>query len=123
MGGEGGGRKRRSTAEAVNLCQDTLGNAHPNTLYHLQNLAVGLTKQGRHNEGESLLDRVLELRQQVLGDRHPDTASSMAHLGRTYLLQGRQNDGELALTRALECYMEISSEDGAAMANIFMNSD
>ena len=53
-----------------------------------------LCSDGRYNEAEMPILRVMEARRRVLGPEHPDTLASMNNLALTYSSQGRWTEAE-----------------------------
>ena len=71
-----------------------LGEAHPDTLMIMANLASTYCNQGRWGEGEELFVKVMETMKRVLGEAHPDTLTSMAYLATTYRSQEKVGEAE-----------------------------
>jgi hypothetical protein len=57
-----------------------LGEAHPNTLASMNNLAETLFAQGELAGARQLQERALEIQRRVLGEEHPDTTVSAWNL-------------------------------------------
>ena len=58
-----------------------LGDDHPNTLTAMNNLGGLLTKLGRYEEANALLQVALDARLRVLGEEHPSVGWSYYNLG------------------------------------------
>ncbi len=58
------------------------GEAHPDTLMAMSNLAETLRAQGELSRARELHERVLEVRRRVLGEDHPETLRARDNLGR-----------------------------------------
>ncbi|KAJ7854230.1 hypothetical protein B0H13DRAFT_1642486 [Mycena leptocephala] len=69
--------------------KQVLGDAHPDTLRAMGNLASTYQNLGKFNKAEELEVLVLQKRKQVLGDDHPDTLQAMDNLASTYRHLGR----------------------------------
>ena len=68
-----------------------LGKEHPDTLRSMNNLAVVLANQGKHEKAEEMLRRTLKLRKTILGAQHPRTLSIMDNLATVLKYQGKIN--------------------------------
>jgi tetratricopeptide (TPR) repeat protein/nucleoside phosphorylase len=86
---------------ALAICEQQLGETHPNTASILNNLAMLYQTQGKYSEAEPLYLRVLAIREQQLGETHPSTALSLNNLSSLYYAQGRYEETESLLRRAL----------------------
>jgi tetratricopeptide (TPR) repeat protein/transcriptional regulator with XRE-family HTH domain len=87
--------------QAVVICEQQLGQEHPNTMTSTSTLAWFYQQQGRYAEAEPLYQRVLAIREQQLGPTHPDTATSLNNLAVLYSFQGRFVEAEHLHQRAL----------------------
>ena len=103
-------RPSRSTAQALQLSREVLGERHPDTLTSLNNLAVLYESQGRYGEAEPLFEQALQLRREVLGERHPDTLTSLNNLAALYESQGRYGEAEPLYEQALQLRREVLGE-------------
>ncbi len=61
---------------------------------YMQNVGNCLYSDGRYDEAEKLLVKVMEICKQVLGLKHPDTLTTMANLASTYWKQGQWKEAE-----------------------------
>ncbi|KAJ7803499.1 P-loop containing nucleoside triphosphate hydrolase protein [Mycena leptocephala] len=68
--------------------KQVLGDAHPDTLRAMGNLASTYNSLGEFHKAEELEVVVLEKRKQVLGDDHPDSLRAMGNLASTYSCLG-----------------------------------
>ena len=57
-----------------------LGAEHPDTLATAGNLAMSLSRQGKHADAERIQREVHGARKRVLGAEHPETLRSAADL-------------------------------------------
>jgi hypothetical protein len=73
------------TEQVVQLRKTKLGEAHPDTLTSMHNLAVDYSEAGRRSEALQLAEHVVQLRKTKLGEDHPDTLTSMELL--TYITE------------------------------------
>ena len=63
------------------ICEQVLGERHPNTATSLNNLGILLHAMGDLSGASPYYERSLAIREQVLGEQHPDTATSLNNLG------------------------------------------
>ena len=61
-----------------------------------------LYSDGRYNEAETPILRVMETRRRMLGPEHPDTLTSMSNLASTYWNQGRWTEAEELEVQVME---------------------
>ena len=80
--------------DAVAERRKALGDAHPDTLSSVNNLAIVLRLQGKLNKAEPLCRDALAGRRKALGDAHPDTLSSLNHLAGLLRDQGKLDEAE-----------------------------
>ncbi|KAG9125346.1 hypothetical protein FRC07_007989 [Ceratobasidium sp. 392] len=71
-----------------------LGEAHPTTIYNIENLATTLSRQERWPEAETLRQRAVEACQQTLGAEHTHTLWAMSNLAIHYSKQRRYQKAE-----------------------------
>ena len=88
----------------------TLGNAHPDTLASMNNLAILLKAQGKLSKAEPLYRDALRCRRETLGDTHPDTLTSMNNLASLLSDQGKLSEAEPLCRDALCCRREALGE-------------
>lgn len=100
----------RSAVQSVNIRQEILGEAHPDTLTSMANLASTYRKQGRWKEAEELEVRVMEMKKKVLGNEHPSTLTSIASLASIYRNQGRWKEAEELEVRVMETTKRVLGE-------------
>ncbi|KAG8793095.1 hypothetical protein FRC12_003900 [Ceratobasidium sp. 428] len=67
-------------------------------------------ENGRWNEEEMLLVRVLDARKQALGELHHATLTSMNHLAHTYSKQGRWDEAEALDVQVLDAWKQTLGE-------------
>ena len=82
------------------VCEQILGDIHPDTQLSRANLASTYRSQGRWTEAEELEVKVMENYKLTLGDDHPSTLKSMNNLALTLKGQGRSVE---AVQLMLEC--------------------
>jgi tetratricopeptide (TPR) repeat protein len=87
---------------ALQISEQQLGAAHPDTATSLNNLATLHYHQGKYEEAEPLYERALQIREQQLGAAHPETASSLNNLAALYRAQGKYEEAEPLYERALQ---------------------
>ena len=61
----------------LEMSKRVLGEAHPDTLWSMSNLASSYERVGRSIEAVKVFEACLEIRKRVLGEEHPDTLRSM----------------------------------------------
>lgn len=69
-----------------------IGEEHPDTLDHMNNLALTYQNLGRYNEALDLQEPLLEVSKQVMGEGHPNTLTHTNNLALTYRYLGRYNE-------------------------------
>lgn len=74
-------------------------------------LALTYTGQGRWNDAEELLLRVMELNSEILGPEHPYTLISMANLAFVYTNQGRWNEAEKLHVQVMEISLRLLGQE------------
>jgi len=79
---------------ALELRKKALGEAHPETLRLMNQLAVLRWRQGRLDEAETLGRQAFETGRRVLGPDHPDTLAYEMNLASLYRSQGRYPEAE-----------------------------
>ncbi len=87
--------------QCLNICQERLGDAHPDVASSLNNLAALYDHQGRYSEAEPLYQQALAMCQRLLGDEHPYVALSLNNLALLYNNQGRYNEADPLYQQAL----------------------
>ncbi|KAJ7278516.1 hypothetical protein C8J57DRAFT_1503393 [Mycena rebaudengoi] len=102
--------------------KQTLGNAHPETLLIMKNLAAIYWQLGSFRNAEDLQVVVLEKRTQILGPEHLDTLAAMSGLAATYWKLGNFTDAEELQVVVLEKRRHILGPEHpdtlAAMSNL-----
>jgi hypothetical protein len=66
--------------KALRRARRELGDAHEETLAHMDTYAVFLAKVGRFGEAEPLFRDALRYRRETLGDTHPTTKAGRRRL-------------------------------------------
>jgi len=88
--------------EALEGLRRELGDAHPDTLNSINNLAVLLNNLGKYAEAEALHREALDVRRRELGDAHPKTLGSIGNLANLLDDQGKYADAEPLFREALD---------------------
>ncbi|BCG62948.1 MAG: hypothetical protein methR_P0630 [Methyloprofundus sp.] len=84
------------------LCRQSFGDEHPNTLTGHNNLGALYREMGDYARAEPLLQQVLKISQAVLGEQHPDTANSLNNLAALYNAMGDYRRAEPLFQQALK---------------------
>jgi hypothetical protein len=79
---------------AFRIEEAVLGKEHPSTLASMNNLAIGLSSQGKYKQAEEMHRQVLGLEETVLGNKHPSTLISMNNLAEVLRDQGKYKQVE-----------------------------
>ncbi len=87
---------------ALDIREQALGPAHPDTALSLNNLAMLPFHRGNYAEAEPLLRRALDIREQVFGPAHPDTTASLSNLAMLLDRQEKYAQAEPLFRRAQE---------------------
>jgi tetratricopeptide (TPR) repeat protein len=82
------------------ICESA-GTEHPSTLTSMNNLALVLSDQGKHEQAEEMHRQALGLRETVLGKEHPSTLTSMNNLANVLRDQGKYEQAEEMHRQAL----------------------
>ncbi|MEE4418751.1 tetratricopeptide repeat protein [Streptomyces bugieae] len=96
---------------ALTLSQRLHGPRHPDTLTHMNNLAVTLSEAGHYAEAEPMFRETLRLNQEIHGERHLSTAASLCNLGHALTHLGRHNEALAPSETALEITRDTLGED------------
>jgi non-specific serine/threonine protein kinase/serine/threonine-protein kinase len=78
------------------------GKGNPSTLLAVRGLAFLRTKQGRHDEAETLFKEVLDGQKEKVGEDHPLTLGTIHYFGVLRREQQRYDEAESMLHQALE---------------------
>jgi tetratricopeptide (TPR) repeat protein len=87
--------------KAMAICEQVLGEDHPDTARSYNNLAGNLNAQGKYAEAESLFLKVVVINEKVLGKVHPGMVRSYNNLGLYYFYRGRYAEAEPLLHKVL----------------------
>jgi eukaryotic-like serine/threonine-protein kinase len=98
-------------AEALAIAKAYLGEAHPETLDLMVDLAAAYHEAGDLGRAVDLDERALKLYRATLGADHPDTLNAMSNLGLDYKDAGRLKDAAELLGDALEKRRLILGDD------------
>jgi serine/threonine protein kinase len=93
------------------ICQEQLGEEHPDTLSSCASLALLYLRQGRYMEAEPLFRETLNSRMRILGEKHLDTIASTYWLGVQYWYQGRYDEAQPLFEKVVELRSRILGED------------
>lgn len=96
--------------ELLALQRRVLGDDHEQTMASINNLGVGLLKQGRLDEAEPVFEEALERRLRVLGEQNEHTATTMNNLGVLYSDLGRRDESAAMLERAFPVLRQRSGD-------------
>jgi tetratricopeptide (TPR) repeat protein/transcriptional regulator with XRE-family HTH domain len=86
---------------ALSICEQMLGNEHPQVAFPLNGLADLYREQGQYEQAELLYQRALRLWEQTLGSQYPEIPSPLNNLAILYQEQGRYKLAEQLLQRVL----------------------
>ncbi len=87
---------------ALEICEKSYGENHPQVAKRLNNLALLLRVTCRYTESEPMLRRALEINQRCFGENHPSVATSLNNLAGLLETTNRHKEAEPLLRRALE---------------------
>ena len=87
-----------------------LREKHPDTIRAMAHLVANWWQQGRSDEAEQLVVKVLTLRKEMLGEKHPDTITAMEYLALTWGKQGRSGEAERLEVEVLTLRKEMLGE-------------
>ncbi|HEY1239847.1 MAG TPA: serine/threonine-protein kinase [Bryobacteraceae bacterium] len=93
---------QRQMERALALRRSLLGEAHPDTIFSLNNLGLVYLREGKYVAAEPLLRRAVEVRRRLLGEEHPDTLVSLDNLTELYQRQGKYAVAEPYAARVLD---------------------
>ena len=95
----------RLLREALALAKD-LDPEGDTRLTLMNNLAVTLNKQGKHEQAREIIEQVVEIRRRVLGDDHPDTVVAIGILATALQNEGKLKEATLLFEEALAVVRE-----------------
>jgi eukaryotic-like serine/threonine-protein kinase len=101
--------------------REQLGEAHPQTLEALSQVAGVLQRQRRFPEAEALHRQVLAERRRVLGDTHADTLATMTDLAYVLRSQVKYDDAEQLYRQTLAGMQGVLGENHPARAQLMSN--
>ena len=85
----------RLYVRALAICEEQLGERHPNTATSLNNLGLLYYNQGKNEEAERLYVRALAIYEQSLGKEHPSTRIVRRNYALMLRNMGRDADVDL----------------------------
>jgi tetratricopeptide (TPR) repeat protein len=91
-----------------------LGWHHPDTLNSVNgvtNIAVRLSREGRHKEAEALYRSVVTAKEQTTGQEHPDTLTSLNNLANCLQAQGRHEGAQPLYESVLTARRKVLAAD------------
>ncbi|MGE6111085.1 tetratricopeptide repeat protein, partial [Aeromonas salmonicida] len=94
---------------AYKISSSTLGENHPETITHLNNLGLSYI-QTHPKKSEKMLKRALEARLIQLGEKHLLTATVLSNLASSYKNQGKHIKSKKAFMRALKIMLDCHSD-------------
>ena len=97
--------------QALLICQNALGEEHPDTLTVMNNLAETLRQAGDLPGARALEEKTLEIRRRVLGEEHPDTLTSMNNLAGTLWQAGDLPGARDLQEKTLEIRRRVLGEE------------
>ena len=97
--------------EVLTVQQRVLGDADPDTLRTLHNLAWEMVDEGRYVEAEHLHRQVLADRRRVLGDDHPDTLDTRLKLVQVIARQQRYGEAEGLYQELIDAQRRVLGSD------------
>lgn len=106
---------------SLELRRRELGEAAPQTLDALNELAISRQDQGKLDEAETLFRRALPLFERTLGEQHGDTLSVVNNLGLLLVMRGRYDDAEPLLRRALAGQRALGRGEDVATLDAMTN--
>jgi tetratricopeptide (TPR) repeat protein len=107
--------------QALASLRSALGDAHPDTLTCVMNMANVLREQGKHAEALALYEQALSGLRSALGDAHPDTLRCMMNRRSCFGSKGstprrlRCTSGRgssIGARRRSSCHAEVHDEHG-----------
>ncbi len=84
-----------------------LGPEHPGTLATTANLALSLSRQGKHAEAEQIYREALAVETRVLGPEHPGTLNTARNLAVTLFDQRKYAEAQPLCAAALEVQRRV----------------
>ncbi|TNH79693.1 tetratricopeptide repeat protein [Aeromonas sobria] len=94
---------------AYKISFSTLGENHPETITHLNNLGLSYI-QTHPKKSEKMLKQALEARLTQLGEKHILTATVLSNLASSYKNQGKHIKSKKAFMRALKIMLDCHSD-------------
>lgn len=104
------GKAQPHLERALAICQQALGQNHPDTLEAMTRLGLLYNAQGERAKAEPLLAKALEGRRLVLGEQNRFTLNAMNNLAVLYVSQGRFAKAEPLLVQGLEVRRRMFGE-------------
>ncbi len=97
--------------QALETRRRLLGDADPDTLQSMHNLASCQEDQAEYDQAEALLRQVLDVRRQVLGPEDPETLVSQNDLALLLITLARYAEAEALLVPALEAQRRVVGDE------------
>ena len=106
---------------ALTMCEEVLGNEHPQVAFPLNGLADLYRERGQYEQAEPLYQRALRLWEQAHGSQHPEIPSPLNNLAILYLEQGRYEQAEQLLLRDLSFHEQMFGPEHPEIATPLNN--
>ena len=97
--------------QALEICQEALGEQHPDYATSLNNLAGIYESMGDYAKAETHLTQALAIYREVLGEGHLDYATGMSNLASLYQSTGDYTKAMTLSTEALEIRKKVLGEE------------
>ena len=107
--------------EALELCRETFGDRHPNTLICIVHLGLLLRNQGKYGEAEPLHRELVQAKRKTLGGRHPDTLAWIHDLGFVLKGQGKYDEAARRFREAFVRNRQVQGDSHPHTRNAFNN--
>jgi tetratricopeptide (TPR) repeat protein len=77
----------------------------------MNSLAALYRDEGKYEQAEQLLTRVLAVRRRVLGEQHPHTLITMDFLAKVYASEGKYSEARALYTKVLDMRLRVLGKD------------
>ncbi|WP_310723650.1 tetratricopeptide repeat protein [Streptomyces sp. N2A] len=101
---------------ALELSQRLHSPRHPDTLTHMNNLAVTLSEAGKYADAERMFRETLQINKEIHGERHLSTAASLGNLGHALTHLGRHKEALAPSETALQIVRDTLGEEHSETA-------
>ena len=103
--------------QSTKLRQEGLGDTHLSTLKAMSNLARLCSRQDRHEEALTLMERVVDTMKLRFGTEHEDTLEKQCELAYVYKSQGKYMEAESLYEEILNIRIRTSGNDSVQTWN------